>query len=146
MITTMMIIITIINNILNYIKKNYKILNILFLLLSMYVILFPIISIPIKQIFPQFGQCTYLRVTGEPCPLCGGTRYIQNIPQVFKSPSYLLHPFGAIVLFVIFEIIFRIYNLIKNKNNMKLIKLDIVIHIIATIMFFLYEITYFTKV
>lgn len=137
--------ITIINKILNYIKKNYKILNIIFLLLSMYVILFPIISIPIKNIFPEFGQCTYLRVTGDPCPLCGGTRYIQNLPQVFKNITYLFHPFGVIVLFVIFEFVFRIYNLIKKKNDFKLIKIDIVIHIIAVIMFFIYEITYFMK-
>ena len=98
---------TIINKILNYIKKNYKILNIIFLLLSMYVILFPIISIPIKNIFPEFGECTYLRVTGEPCPLCGGTRYIQNLSQVFQDITYLFHPFGVIVMFVIFEFIFN---------------------------------------
>ena len=137
------IMITIINNILNYIKKNYKILNILFLLLSIYVILFPIISIPIKNAFPQFGKCTYLRITGNPCPLCGGTRYIQNLPQVFKNPSYLLHPFGAIVLFVVFEFVFRIYNLMKKNTNIKLIKIDILIHIIAILMFFTYEIMYF---
>jgi len=144
-ITIMTIIITIINKILNYIKKNYKILNILFLLLSIYVILFPIIAIPIKLAFPQFGQCTYLRVTGKPCPLCGGTRYIQNLPQIFKNPSYLLHPFGVIVLFIIFEIIFRINNLIKKKNDIKLIKINIIIHIIATTIFFMYEIFYFIK-
>lgn len=143
MITTT--IITIINKILNYIKKNYKVLNIIFLLLSMYVILFPIISIPIKNIFPEFGQCTYLRITGEPCPLCGGTRYIQNLPQVFQDITYLFHPFGVIVLFVIFEFVFRIYNLIKKKNDFKLIKIDIVIHIIAIALFFTYEITYFLK-
>lgn len=133
---------TIINKILNYIKKNYKVLNIIFLLLSMYVILFPIISIPIKNIFPQFGQCTYLRVTGEPCPLCGGTRYIQNLPHVFQDIKYLFHPFGVIVMFVIFEFIFRMYNLIKKRNELKLIKIDIIIHIIAVTMFFIYEITY----
>lgn len=109
----------------------------------MYVILFPIISIPIKNIFPEFGQCTYLRITGEPCPLCGGTRYIQNLPQVFKDITYLFHPFGVIVMFVMFEFIFRIYNLVKKKNEMKLIKIDIVIHIVAVTMFFIYEITYF---
>lgn len=134
---------TIINKILNYIKKNYKVLNIIFLLLSMYVILFPIISIPIKNIFPEFGECTYLRVTGEPCPLCGGTRYIQNLPHIFQDITYLFHPFGVIVMFVMFEFIFRIYNLIKKKNDFKLIKIDIIIHIIAVAMFFIYEITYF---
>ena len=138
-----MIMTTIFNNILKYVKKNYKILNIVFLLLAIYVILFPVISIPINAVLPQFGQCPYLRITGKPCPLCGGTRYIRYLPeQILKNSNYLLHPFGVIVLFIIFEILFRIYNLIKNKNSLKLIKIDINIHLFVLILFFSYEIIF----
>lgn len=142
----MIAIITIINKILEYIKKNYKILNLVFLILSIYVILFPIISIPIKTFFPKFGQCTYLRITGNPCPLCGGTRYIQNLPQVLKDITYLFNPFGVIILFVIFEIIFRIINLIiKREKSSKFILIDILIHIIAIISFVTYEIIFLNR-
>ena len=109
----------------------------------MYVILFPIISIPIKQVLPEFGVCPFLRATGHPCPLCGGTRYIANLPQNINNLQYLLHPFGAMVIFIFFEFIFRISNLITKKNSLKLIKFDLIIHIIVTILFFMYEILFF---
>ena len=112
-------------------------------MLSIYVILFPIIEIPIKHFIPNFNQCPYLKITGKPCPLCGGTRYIKHLPeQVIRNPKYLVHPFGAIVLFTIFEIIFRIYNLVKKKDSLELIKLDVNIHLIAAIAFFSYEIIF----
>lgn len=128
---------------LNYIRKNYKAVNIVFLVLSCYVILFPIIIIPMKSVIPQFGECAFLKMTGKPCPLCGGTRYIAGIPYNLTNIKYFIHPFGIMILFIIFEFFFRIYNLIKKKNSLKLIKIDIIIHIIAIILFFTYEILFF---
>ena len=127
----------------NFIKKNYIAINIVFLILACYVILFPIIIIPIRSVAPEFLECPYLKMTGNPCPLCGGTRYIQNIPSNLLNIKYFLHPFGAMILFIIFELIFRIINLIKKYNGLKLIKFDIIIHIIAIILFFAYEILFF---
>lgn len=138
--------ITIINmkRIISFVKKNYIYVNTTFLLLAVYIILFPIIAIPIKSIFPNFNECTYLRVTGKPCPLCGGTRYIQNLPKVFENITYLFHPFGVIIIFILFEIIFRTYNILtrKNKKSEKYIRIDIFIHFIAFIAFSMYEIIY----
>ena len=127
-----------------FIKKNYIYVDITFLLLTIYIILFPIIAIPIKAIFPQFNECTYLRITGKPCPLCGGTRYIQNLPQVFSDITYLFHPFGIIIIFIIGESIYRIYNIItrKKEKKQKQIEIDIIIHLLAIICFSLYEIMF----
>ena len=132
------------NKIINFIKKNYIYVNITFILISIYIILFPIIQIPIKTIFPRFNECTYLRTTGKPCPLCGGTRYIQNLPTVFDDITYLFSPFGIIMICIFLEIIYRIYNLTKRKkeNTEKYIKIDITIHLIELIALALYEIIF----
>lgn len=130
--------------IINFVKKNYIYVNITFLIFSIYIILFPIISTPIKKVFPLFGQCTYLRVTGRQCPLCGGTRYIQNLPKASENITYLFHPFGIIIICIFLEIIYRIYNLItrKKEKTEKYIKIDLTIHFIALIALALYEIVF----
>ena len=132
------------DKIINFVKKNYIYVNITFLLLTIYIILFPIIAIPIKEIFPQFNECTYLRITGKSCPLCGGTRYIQNLPKVFTDITYLFQPFGIIIIFIFLENIFRIYNIIarKKQRTHKYIEADILIHLIALIIFSVYEIIF----
>lgn len=127
--------------------KNYMYLNITMLLLSIYVIFFPIFAKLMSHISPILITCVYKKVTGKDCPLCGGTRYIANIKQVFEDPSYILCPFGYMILFVIFEFLFRIFLIIKIKrNNIKNLKriiiFDIVIHVIVFILFFIYEISF----
>lgn len=132
------------NRLVDFVKKNYIYVNITFLLLAIYVILFPIISIPMGQIFPHFNECPYLRVTGRPCPLCGGTRYIQGLSKVFTDITYLLHPFGAIIIVIFSEFIFRTYNIItrkKEKSN-KYIEMDIQVHLLLLICFNMYEIVF----
>lgn len=132
------------NQLIKLIKKNYIYVNITILLFIIYIILFPSISASIQKIFPPFGECTYLRVTGKPCPLCGGTRYIRNLPNVFKDITYLFHPFGVIMLFLFFEAIFRIYQIVtrKKEKNKKLLLMDINIHLIAFLCFSLYELVF----
>ena len=127
--------------------KNYMYLNITMLLLSIYVIFFTIFAKLMSHISPILTTCVYKKVTGKDCPLCGGTRYIANIKQVFEDPSYILCPFGYMILFVIFEFLFRIFLIIKIKrNNIKNLKriiiFDIVIHVIVFILFFIYEISF----
>ena len=74
----------------------------------------------------SFSICPYLRITGNYCPLCGGTRYISNIYNVFKNPFYLLHPFGIITICVLFEIIFRVFVLVKKLYTKKIVIFDII--------------------
>lgn len=129
------------------INKNYIYMNWILLGLSIYVIFFPILSFYISQFFPVFGKCAYLTLTNKPCPLCGGTRYFANIFQVFQNPSYLSQPFGIIAVAIVFEMVFRIVILIQiNKYKVvskKVIKIDVVIHIIEVIVFIVYEIIFF---
>ena len=125
-----------------FIQKNYKTLNVVFLLLAVYVILFPLITKIIQLAIPQFGICPYLSMTGKPCPLCGGTRYIANLPQEISNPTYLLHPFGAMMIVIFIELIYRTIALIKKWNNYTLVKIDFIIHAIITTMFFLYMIIF----
>ena len=132
------------NIIINFVKKNYIYVNITFLVLTIYIILFPIIAIPIKTVFPNFNECTYLRVTGKPCPLCGGTRYIQNLPNAFNDITYLFHPFGVIVIFILCENIFRWYNIVTRRKDKSenYIKTDIIIHIVALCSLLSYELVF----
>ena len=130
------------------IEKNYIYINITFLILSIYVIFFPIISETIQKIIPQFGRCPYLMLTGKNCPLCGGTRYIKNLPEVLNDITYLFNPFGIIIIAVMFEIIFRSINIIKCKNTKqksleKTIKFDIILHSFEIIGLIVYEILFF---
>ena len=126
------------------IKKNYIYFNVTLLILMIYIILFPIISIPINKLIPGFSVCPYLRITGRPCPLCGGTRYIANFTRVFKDITYLFHPFGIIMIVIACETIFRIYNIINRKieKSNKWIERDIDVHLLILNIFNLYEIIY----
>ena len=130
--------------IIDFIKRNYIYINITLLLLTIYIILFPIIEIPIKSVLKDFNECTYLRVTGKPCPICGGTTYIRNLPQIFEDVTYLFNPFGIIIIGIVVENIFRIYNIItrKKEKTKRYIKIDTCVHIIAFICFSIYEIVF----
>ncbi|MBP3255135.1 MAG: DUF2752 domain-containing protein [Clostridia bacterium] len=125
------------------IQKNYKAVSIVFLFLAVFVILFPLITKLIQNIIPQFGLCPYLVMTGKPCPLCGGTRYIAGLPQAITTPSYLLHPFGAMMITIFLELVFRIVVLIKKYNNINLVKIDFIIHIIIGLLFIGYNVMFF---
>ena len=123
----------------------YKIVNIVIICLIIYVFLFPEITIFLEKILPNSTKCVYLTLTGKECPLCGGTRYIKNIKNVFNDINYLFCFFGIIVVGAIFELLYRIINLC-NLNNKKFIEksitFDILIHSIIIFLFFLYEIIY----
>lgn len=128
-----------------FLKKNYMNISIIFLALAVYVILFPVISKVLISVFPTFAICPYLAMTGKPCPLCGGTSYLANLGQALKDPSYLLHPFGYMILFIGFELFFRIFCIIQIKRGKsldKIIRFDVILHSIAVALFIFYEITF----
>ena len=45
-------------------------------------------------ISPILTTCVYQNVTGRPCPLCGGTRFISGIKDNLFNLSYYNCPFG----------------------------------------------------
>ena len=127
------------------IEKNYMYISVTFLLLAVYVVLFPFIAKGLETISPTLTQCQYKRITGKDCPLCGGTRYMRGLGQVFSNPGYLVHPFGLMMIGIAFELIFRIFCIyaIRKKKKLKgIIIFDIIIHTIIVIMFFYYEILF----
>lgn len=126
-------------------KKGYIFVNITLLILAIYVIFFPFISLVLERINPTLTQCVYLKITGKECPLCGGTRYIKNFGTVITDITYLFNFFGIIILTIIFNIIFRIVNIIlikKNKDIKNIMIFDYILHGILLILFIGYEIIF----
>jgi len=132
--------------ILQVFKKNYKAINITILCLCLYlVIFFPFISLLLERISPVLTKCPYLQMTGKPCPLCGGTRFLQNIKNVFHDIHYIFNIFGLIIFLMIMEIVFRSINIKKKENRDIIIKWDIIIHIILIISYLIYCIWFISK-
>lgn len=125
-----------------HIKKNYKIINITILCICIYLLCFPLISILLESVNPSLTKCAYLSLTNKPCPLCGGTRFLKNITNVFYDITYIFNFFGLLIFIVILEIIFRATNIIKNRNSIMLIRLDIILHGFILVFYFIYEILF----
>lgn len=139
-------------------ERYYIILSFTLLLMSLYVVFFPFFSKILNLINPNLTVCPFLKLTGNPCPLCGGTRYIEGLGTVFSDITYLFHPFGFIMITIFIEIIYRFglllfYFLKRKKVNSKdtqilknintFILVDSIIHAILVILFFTYEICFF---
>lgn len=126
----------------NY-KKLYLNFNYTILFFAIYIITYPIVSKIIGIFFPFLSKCIYKEMTGKPCPLCGGTRYITNLKNVFSNPSILLQPFGFIMLFVFFSLAFRTWCILyikkDGKNVKKIMIIDFIILLTVIILFFTYE-------
>ena len=125
-------------------KKIYLNFNYTVLFFAIYIVFYPFFSKLLGLISHDFTKCIYKEVTKNPCPLCGGTRYIKNLKNVFNDPSILLQPFGLIMIFVFGTLIFRICCIIYIKRNGKNVKrimiFDIIVLSIVIICFFAYEI------
>ena len=127
-------------------EKNYRVINIVLLCICLYLLVFhPFISKVMEQISPILTKCPYLQLTGKPCPLCGGTRFLRNIKNVFYDIHYVFNIFGLISLALIIEILFRIINLKIKRNKNIIINLDIIIHGILFIIYIIYAIYYIYK-
>ncbi len=128
-----------------FMEKNYMAITMTVLLLAVYVIFFPFIAKGLELISPEITQCTYKKITGNNCPLCGGTRYMRGLGQVFTNPGYLWHPFGFMMFGVAFEFFFRLYCLyaIKKKKNLRnIIIFDIITTSIIIVAFYTYNILF----
>lgn len=129
----------------DFIKKNYKYINITIISLCGYAIIYVFgISRILEKYFPSLVKCVYLQYTGKPCPLCGGTRYVRNIAEAFDDISYLFNFFGFIMIVFIFEILFRIILLVnKKEKSKKIIFIDILVHSLILIVYFIYIVVFF---
>ena len=126
-------------------KKEYININITLICIYVYVLfVFPTISPLLEKISPLLTKCPYLNLTGKPCPLCGGTRFLQNIGNVFYDIHYILNRFGVIALLIVLEIVFRIINIVKKEDRERIILLDIIIHIFLLTIYIIYSIYFIT--
>lgn len=126
--------------ILKDIKSNYKTINITILCLCIFILLLPEVLGILEKISPVLTKCPYLVLTGKPCPLCGGTRFIKSIKNSFNNLSYFLNFFGIVIIILLLEIIFRIINILKKEYSNNLIKVDIIIHILVFVVYMIYGI------
>lgn len=131
-----------ITKILKDIKNNYRTINIVILCISIFILLLPVVLSMLEKISPVLTRCPYLELTGKPCPLCGGTRFIKNIKNSFNDLSYFLNFFGIIISIVVFQIVFRTINIFKKEYSDRLIKTDIIVHILIYIAYTIYEICF----
>lgn len=132
--------------VLQRIKESYKMINIAILCICLYLLfVFPIFSNILEKISPTLTRCPYLQITGKPCPLCGGTRFLQNFKNVFYDFHYVLNFFGLITLIIILEVFFRIINIRKNEKRESVIKWDIIIHSILFLSYLIYAMYYINK-
>ena len=126
-------------------KRNYIYLSITMLMLSLYIVFFPFFAKILNGISPNLTKCVYRSITGKPCPLCGGTRFIAGIKENLTNISYFNSFFGYMIVFIFFEIIFRIFCIIYtsiSKDIKKLVVLDILIHLLCFILFITYEVLF----
>lgn len=126
-------------------KRNYIYLSITMLMLSLYIVFFPFFAKILNGISPNLTKCVYRSITGKPCPLCGGTRFIAGIKENLTNISYFNSFFGYMIIFIFFEIIFRIFCIIYtsiSKDIKKIVGLDIVIHLLCFILFITYEVLF----
>ena len=127
------------NDFSTFFLKHYKTLNITLIGLGIYSICFPFLSKILELISPSLTKCAYKQITGNDCPLCGGTRFFNNILQNGFKFEYLFSPFGIMFLILIIELVSRtilLFNL--KKITKKIIIIDLIWHILILISYFSY--------
>lgn len=130
------------------IKKNYKIINIIIFVFCIYVFCFPLVSNILEMISPRLTLCPFLVITGKPCPLCGGTRFIKGLPNAIinKNISYMFNFFGIFTIIMFLESIFRTINLFRKNFSERLKNIDIIVHCILIIALIAYETIYIINI
>lgn len=130
--------------------KEYSIFNLIILLLALCVILLPMVMIAMRKVIPSAGECLTYKYLGEACPLCGFTRDVKNIlsGNLFAYKLNLIST--PAVMLSILEVVARIKILIIRKKlnddklRGKIIKFDIIYHIIMVILYIIYGILFYT--
>ncbi|GAA0773073.1 hypothetical protein [Clostridium subterminale] len=129
--------------------KEYNIFNIILITLVIAMIFLPFISRFVNKVFPITYGCLSYRILGETCPLCGFTRDIKNIitGNIFGPKLNLLSVPAA--LLGISEIFFRVKillskkRLVDNKFRNKIIKFDVIYHVLMFFSFIIYGVLFY---
>lgn len=129
--------------------KEYNIFNVILITLVIAMIFLPFISRFVNKVFPITYGCLSYRILGETCPLCGFTRDIKNIitGNIFAPKLNLLSVPAA--LLGISEIFFRVKillskkRLVDNKFRNKIIKFDVIYHVLMFFSFIIYGVLFY---
>jgi hypothetical protein len=125
-------------------KKNYKTVNLITLSFCIYLFIYPLIAKVLDTVTPGITDCAFKKITGIPCPFCGGTRYLTSLKNVFNDPSVLNSPFTIIIGLLIIQLIIKIYTTInrdKLSDNFK--KFDFIFTLSIIFYILLYVTIYF---
>lgn len=133
-----------------YKREQYIDFNKTMLVLIGCLIFLPVIVYIIRLFIPNMVRCPYYELTLDPCPFCGITTDIRNMLKgnIFAYKYNILSV--PLILTAIIEFTSRIYFVkvgIPKFDNCKLskvIKYDIIIHVIGLIVILLYCILFFT--
>lgn len=115
-------------------KNIYSKINNTLIFLDIYVLTFPFWAKVMYMLVPQLNQCVYRKVAGKLCPFCGSTTYIKNFWQGNLELEILYDIKFVILICLILNLIFRLYNLSnKYKYLIKVIWIDVVFNLIVVI-------------
>ncbi len=127
-----------------FLIKCYCPLNFTLLGLSIYAITFPLTSFFLEHIYPHLNKCAYKELTGNDCPLCGGTRFFSDILTNGLTLNHLTSIFGFFFIILLLEFISRIILIIKNKKlTKKIFIIDLIWHLFILLSYIIYLITFF---
>ena len=127
------------------IKKNYFYINFTFMLLMLYALSLPCTSQYIKKYTPIKTSCTYRSLTKKNCPFCGITT---DFKRIFASKTINIQKNNpiSVIIFCLFclELISRtLFMILKNKINIIIITLDIIMHFVLFICVFTWIIFFY---
>ncbi|MHC4394880.1 MAG: DUF2752 domain-containing protein [Planctomycetota bacterium] len=124
-------------------RLTYRIINWVVLGLMLYLVALPFLSPLLEKCFPSvWGVCPYLKLSGKPCPLCGGTRAVGALLCGNFHRAVSLNPLSILAVpLILSEAIFRALLLcshISPRSCPLLVRTDILTHVLLTGIFICY--------
>jgi len=88
--------------------RAYRAMNLGMAGYSLYILLLPFLSPLMERVFPDVWGCSYYRLTGQYCPLCGMTRDFSSMSVL--SGGAAINPASlAVLLFIVGSLVYRVW-------------------------------------
>lgn len=108
--------------------KRYRIFNWTVFGFVCYMAALPVFARAMRFLLPQIWRCSYLRMTGQPCPFCGTTGDLARLWHGnfdFRNPVTPL-----LAMFLLFELVWRSVLLLRRRLPARLMWWDLGAHIL----------------
>ena len=108
--------------------KRYRIFNWTVFGFVCYMAALPVFARAMRFLLPQIWRCSYLRMTGQPCPFCGTTGDLARLWHGnfdFRNPVTPL-----LAMFLLFELVWRSVLLLRRRLPARLMWWDLGVHIL----------------